>query len=347
MGFCRICFAVTTRCNLNCVHCMREQDEKPVDLSLDLMEKVLRQSREAYGVRVSALTGGEPLLHPRIDEIFHLLADMDFSFSFVTNGQVLTKKMDVLKQPAIKNRLAKVAVSIEGATSEKNDRIRGPGTFKKAMEAIMALKTAGIPVFVKYTIGRHNLDNLEEEILEISHLGVPAMEISPMLPTPDNIEAGIMPHPEECRKSESIVKRMAQELKMDIQIASGQYVPNAFFTCVSISMMDFYVDALGRLCFCCMLPGVRGQDKERPEPDVAADLSTTDLWDAHRRLISIISGLQRKRIDKIASSEISYLDHFQCVACMKHFGKLEWLKNCPDSPWYEALSQKEAQDGKS
>ncbi|MFO8058608.1 MAG: radical SAM protein [bacterium] len=341
MGFCRIGFAVTTRCNLNCIHCMRRQTDTPVDLSPELMEKVLRQSREAYGVKVSALTGGEPLLHPRIQDIFQLLADLDFTFSFVTNGQMLKKKLDLLKNPSIRKHLSHVAVSIEGTRPESNDFIRGRGTFKKAMEAIMALKTEGIPVFVKYTIGRHNLETLEQDILEISHLGVSTLEMSPMLPTPENMEADIMPRPEECRKSEAIVQRMAGELKMQVQMATGKYIPQAFYTCFSLAMMDWYVDAGGRLCVCCMLPGVRGQDEQRPEPDVIADLSRTDLWDAHRRLVDVIAGLQRKRIEKIASGELNYLDHFQCIACMKHFGKLEWLKDFPDSPWCEALGPTE------
>jgi MoaA/NifB/PqqE/SkfB family radical SAM enzyme len=311
------------------------------------MEKVLRQSKDTYGVKWSALTGGEPLLHPRIDDIFQMLSDMDFTFSFVTNGQILAQKMEMLKRPSIRSHLSHVAVSIEGTQAETNDFIRGKGTFKKAMEAILALKSAGVPVFVKYTIGGHNLDRLEQDILEISHMEVSTLELSPMLPTPENIEAGIMPRPDECRKSESIAERMSRELKMEVQMATGKYIPQAFYTCFSLSMMDLYVDAKGRLCLCCMLPGVRGREKDAPEADVVADLEQTDLWDAHRRLISVISGLQRKRIDKIASSGLSYIDHFQCVACMDHFGKLDWLKNYPDSPWCEALASLEDQNGKS
>ncbi len=42
-------------------------------------------------------------------------------------------------------------------------------------------------------------------------------------------------------------------------------------------MYDFYVDYRGRLAWCCMLPGLRGRDREETERDLIADLSEMDL----------------------------------------------------------------------
>jgi len=66
---------------------------------------------------------------------------------------------------------------------------------------------------------------------------------------------------------------------------------------------------------------------------VIADLKEVSLLEAHIRLVDFIARMHHHRLRQIASRELSELEHFQCLACARYLGKLEWLKDFPDSPW--------------
>jgi hypothetical protein len=57
---------------------------KPIDLSLDNLEKFVENNIWKY-VR---LLGGEPLLHPRIDNVFDIIKKCNSSISVHTNGTI-------------------------------------------------------------------------------------------------------------------------------------------------------------------------------------------------------------------------------------------------------------------
>jgi MoaA/NifB/PqqE/SkfB family radical SAM enzyme len=333
MTFSRVNFEITNRCNLSCAHCLRERSGEVHDLPPELIDRVLRQAREAYGVQLASLTGGEPLLHPRFESILESLVAHDYRFSFVTNGLLLQKRLPLLRAPEVRKHLISVAVSLDGPDAATHDRIRGAGNFKKTMAGILGLKAAGIPFVIKYTLGRHNLDSLEAAVLAMSHLEAERMEIAHMHPTPDNVEAGLLADPADWRRAEAVIYRLGRELKMPVALTSGLYSPQSFFSCSSLAMVDLFVDCKGRLCLCCQLPGIRGRDPAEAERDVVAPLADTDLWDAHSKLIAVINGFQRHRLKRIAAADLHETDRFQCIACASYFGKLDWLASYPQSPW--------------
>lgn len=342
MTLSRFAFELTTRCNLNCKHCLREKREKSTDLSLEVLDKVLRQGREGYGIQVAAFTGGEPLMHPQLEKVLELVVENDYYFSLVTNGHLIPKRLKLFTRPEIKKRLTNICLSLDGHEEAIHDRIRGPGAYRKAMAAMILIRNAGIPLTIKYTIGRHNHDSIEEAMISISHLKVDRVELAHTYPTPDNLGEGLVLDPAECRAVESIIYRLATELKMSLTMTAGVFSPQKFYSCTSLNMADMYVDAEGRLCLCCMLPGIRGRNAARKEPDVVADLSKVDLWDAHRKLLSMISGLHRARLDRIAKGDLEETDHFQCIACARYMGKLDWLEDYEGNPWNPAGRKKAA-----
>jgi len=341
MTLIRTVFELTDRCNLNCKHCMRDRHDKPSDLSLSLLDKVLRQGKEAYGIGLTAFTGGEPLMHKDFEGVVKTVVDNDYHFTFVTNGTLIPKRIHVLTDPEVKKRLGNVCVSLDGHTEEIHDSIRGEGSFRKAMAAIMILKNAGIPVVIKYTIGRHNHDNIEGALLSFAHLQADRVEVAHTYPTPDNLEAGLMLDPEECRQVEATVYRLATELKMPVTMTAGVYSPQTFYSCSSIDMGDFYIDVKGRLCLCCMLPGIRGRNADEEERDIIADLNEVDLWTAHKKLLSLITGMQRDRLERIGNGDLSETDRFQCIACARYLGKLDWLSGYKDNPWSSEKGKEE------
>lgn len=75
---------LTLRCNMKCNNCDR-MCPKPIDLSLENLEKVVEDNIWKH-IR---LLGGEPLLHPRIDDVFDIMKKCKALVSIHTNGTII------------------------------------------------------------------------------------------------------------------------------------------------------------------------------------------------------------------------------------------------------------------
>src|SRR6185436_5597653 len=105
-------FHVTDRCQLDCQHCLRDPAEKPKDLPLAIIQKVLAEAKAVYGVAQVALTGGEPLLHPDLEGILDAIVVNDLSWHLVTNGKRLPRLLELLgRAPARRVLLSAVNFS--------------------------------------------------------------------------------------------------------------------------------------------------------------------------------------------------------------------------------------------
>jgi MoaA/NifB/PqqE/SkfB family radical SAM enzyme len=79
-------FLLTERCNLNCPRCYyrRSQSEAPLPIVKELFTEWARK-----GVKAVALGGGEPFLHPNIDEIIAAAGSVGLYIAVTTNGTIL------------------------------------------------------------------------------------------------------------------------------------------------------------------------------------------------------------------------------------------------------------------
>jgi len=79
---------VTRRCNLACTYCHEFDDfSKPVPTA-ELVRRIDLLAR--LGATVITLTGGEPLLHPDLDDVIRRLRGHGIVAILVTNGYLLT-----------------------------------------------------------------------------------------------------------------------------------------------------------------------------------------------------------------------------------------------------------------
>jgi len=76
------------RCNLACTYCNEFDDfSKPV--ATDLMLRRVDKLKE-LGTSVVTISGGEPLLHPDLDDIIHRMQERRVVSGLITNGYLLT-----------------------------------------------------------------------------------------------------------------------------------------------------------------------------------------------------------------------------------------------------------------
>jgi len=77
------------RCNLSCTYCNEFDDfSKPVPLP-DLFQRINRLSE--FGTSIITISGGEPLLHPELEEVIRHIRKRGIIAGMITNGYLLTR----------------------------------------------------------------------------------------------------------------------------------------------------------------------------------------------------------------------------------------------------------------
>lgn len=127
---------VVASCNLTCTHCFAGALPRK-DKSLTLKElDILFSELAGMGTFRLGLTGGEPLLRKDIFEVIDLAVHHGLCPCITTNGLLITEE---IAREFGKRELVWLNVSLEGATAETNDRVRGSGTFQKVQEKLAVL----------------------------------------------------------------------------------------------------------------------------------------------------------------------------------------------------------------
>jgi radical SAM protein with 4Fe4S-binding SPASM domain len=137
---------ITSRCNLACLHCYQDAPS-PIDLPLEAAVAVTRRFEEMAGLKI-LISGGEPMLYPRIFELLDKTAELPIRRVLITNGTLIHD------QNVKQLNVDEVQISLDG-WEHSHEIIRGIGSFGKTMRA------AGIAVSIATMIHRGNLDEFD------------------------------------------------------------------------------------------------------------------------------------------------------------------------------------------
>jgi 12,18-didecarboxysiroheme deacetylase len=144
----------TRRCNLKCVHCYSQSENKAYEGELSTDEGMaMLEDLARFGVPVTLFSGGEPLVRPDLLALIERTVKLGMRAVISTNGTLITEeKAEKLKA----FNLSYVGVSLDGLR-DVNDRFRGvPGAFEKALAGIRNCRKAGIKVGLRFTITNRN-----------------------------------------------------------------------------------------------------------------------------------------------------------------------------------------------
>jgi MoaA/NifB/PqqE/SkfB family radical SAM enzyme len=105
---------LTRYCNLDCAYCSEyDKVSKPVPVEL-LLERVDALAR--LGAQIVTLTGGEPLSHPRHDDVIRRIREHGMIATTITNGFLLTEKKIAGMNAA---GLQELQISIDGVKPDE------------------------------------------------------------------------------------------------------------------------------------------------------------------------------------------------------------------------------------
>jgi MoaA/NifB/PqqE/SkfB family radical SAM enzyme len=143
-----------TLCNLRCTHCLNASGpDEPWLAPLD--DTVARRAiadAQRLGVREIYVTGGEPFLHREILSLLEA-ALAAAATTVLTNGTVMTDALaDALAALARASRYSlEIRVSLDAPDAEANDRVRGAGTWQRAVRTLRTLEARGLLPIVTAT----------------------------------------------------------------------------------------------------------------------------------------------------------------------------------------------------
>ncbi len=150
---------LTYACNLSCVHCLSSSGKRdPRELTTRQCKDVIDELERMQVFYVN-IGGGEPTVRSDFWELVDYATEHHVGVKFSTNG--------VRIDEAVAAKLAAsdyvdVQISLDGATAEVNDAVRGEGTFATAMTAMENLQAAGFEGFkISVVCTRHNIDQLD------------------------------------------------------------------------------------------------------------------------------------------------------------------------------------------
>jgi sulfatase maturation enzyme AslB (radical SAM superfamily) len=331
---------LTNACNRRCLHCFRNKEDPPEFLPLTLAREVLDQA-QALGFRTVCLTGGEVALYPHLKEFLALVVDHGFTFSLVTNGHRFRENLlPLLCAPDTREKLTVVCFSLDGARPESHDALRGPGSFREVVEAATLCQFKGLPVTFKSVITNFNKKELSDLALLGANLDARDHGFLHPFPSPRSIREGVIPPPDEVREiMEWIAGTLAKAMRPRI-LLEGFGPRSILFSCPNIQQC-VHLDFQGNLILCCNLSH---STREEGQPSVFGDEKLGDLHEMPLRegLVRHFHGIAQlmearlRDMDKLAD-----LTFIPCYWCTQHFGKLDWLRDFPESPWSYGVVKEE------
>jgi len=154
------------KCNLRCTYCMPAEG---IALSpkQDLMTTdevfAIAQTFVNNGVNKIRLTGGEPLLRKDFPEIIEKLSQLETEISITTNGILIDRHIEVLKQFKIK----KINLSLDTLVATKFNTITLRNQFEKVIDNLHLLLNNDFKVKVNVVLIKGFNDN---EIIDFINL---------------------------------------------------------------------------------------------------------------------------------------------------------------------------------
>jgi mycofactocin radical SAM maturase len=150
---------LTYACNLACIHCLSSSGHRdPRELSTEECKRVVDELQRMQVFYVN-FGGGEPTVRRDFWELVDYATGHAVGVKFSTNGSRITA--------AVASRLAAshyvdVQISLDGATREVNDAIRGAGSYDVAVQAMERLADAGFAGFkLSVVVTRWNVAQLD------------------------------------------------------------------------------------------------------------------------------------------------------------------------------------------
>jgi hopanoid biosynthesis associated radical SAM protein HpnH len=163
-------------CNLECPGCGKIQFPTDILRKRLSVEDVVNAVEES-GTPMVSIAGGEPLLHPQIDQMVAELVKRKVYVYLCTNAVLMRRKLDKFTP----SRYFSWVVHVDGLRERHDAAVDREGVFDEVVLAVRAAKERGFRVTTNSTFFNTDSPKTVRDVLDFLNddLGVDAMMISP------------------------------------------------------------------------------------------------------------------------------------------------------------------------
>ncbi|MEM7099822.1 MAG: radical SAM protein [Pseudomonadota bacterium] len=158
--------SLTAACNYACTYCVpdgKRLQAADAELDADALLRLVDLMIPSAGIEKVRITGGEPLLSPKFDEVIKGIMQRDLrDVSITTNGQLVPRKFDVIVDSGVK----RMNVSLDTLDSSYFRKIARSGDLTTVLQAIQMLQDAGIAIKINMVPMRGENDHQIMPMLE-------------------------------------------------------------------------------------------------------------------------------------------------------------------------------------
>ncbi|CAD5109021.1 GTP 3',8-cyclase MoaA [Zestomonas carbonaria] len=138
--------SLTAACNYACTYCVPDgkrlvatQDE----LSAEAMVRGVVYLMEAAGIERLRITGGEPLVSPRLEPFLRGVRGLGLvDISLTSNGQLLARKLPILLEAGIR----RLNISLDTLDAERFRQIARGGDLRSVLDGLERARAAGMKI---------------------------------------------------------------------------------------------------------------------------------------------------------------------------------------------------------
>lgn len=165
-----IFFHILTQCNLKCRHCYINPSQHGTktlgkEEIYDWLKFFSDKNKEANVI----FLGGEPTLNPDLSYGIKKAGELGYSsITIDTNGYLFNDILNKIKPSEVDF----ISFSLDGASPETNDPIRGKGVFDTCTKGIKKAVDKGFTTSLIYTVSSENIHELENMYDLVKDLGI-------------------------------------------------------------------------------------------------------------------------------------------------------------------------------
>lgn len=167
---------IIKNCNSLCTICDCWKDNNnnyhPYEILRDIFQELIDK-----GMSTIMISGGEPLLHPQLEEIIDFLKNQKIEIQLNTNGMLLNKISWLTKK-----NIEHIIISIDGTDSDSYKKIRGVDFFTKIFSEIKEFKKISpqTKIGIRTIFSKYFLKNYKEFISICKNSKIDSIDFSPL-----------------------------------------------------------------------------------------------------------------------------------------------------------------------
>jgi MoaA/NifB/PqqE/SkfB family radical SAM enzyme len=310
----RLVVELTNRCNLRCAHCFEDRHAGTGDLPYRLIRQLLMQAASC-GVAHVSFTGGEPTLHRDFDSVIRDVADAGCTFSFVSNGSTFHRIYPWLVEH--RRSFTGVTFSLDGATADTHDTLRGAGSYRQVMRAASVCVARKLPFTFNMVLTRnnqHEIGSLANLAAALGSGGVRFGHLMPQSPCAQELELPLA----DRRAVEQEIWSLRSSSAVPIGMAPGYHSESPFFPCGPLELEECNVDYRGNVTLCCHLSGY---GDGLGHLDRVGNLAEITVREAFDRLATLVRGYLETKRRRLERGELGARDYSPCLYCVRHFAE--------------------------